>query len=143
GSVGRVQRNSVAIPELPVRRYPATRWACATDDFGPENIGKPVTRKAVQSLCHTTTITDCPKTDTHCRQCVGKGFATPGHNCLRAASMPPGRRNPWSLPHPCPYSGNLSDGGPAFFWCAGCGRWVRAVDLDAELLPLVKQGRAR
>jgi hypothetical protein len=133
----------MAIPELPVRRYPAARSACPADDFGPENIGRPVTRKAVRSLCHITTITDCLKTDTHCRQCVGKGFATPGHIRLRAASTPPGRRNPWSLPHPCLYWGSQPDGGPAGFWCAGYGCWVRAVDLDAELLPLVKQGRTR
>jgi hypothetical protein len=143
GGLGRVQRNSVAIPELPVRRYPATRWACPTDDFGPENIGESVARKAVQLLGHTTTITDRPKTDTHCRQCVGGDLTTRGPNCPRAARVLHGSMHLWWPPQRCPSCGTLPEGAPVVFWCTGYGCRVGAADLDAEPRPLVKQGRAR
>ena len=141
GGLGRVQRNPVGIPELPVRRYPAARWACPAADLGPENIGEPMARKSVQSLRHTATITDRLKTDTHCRQRVGAGFTAPDDHCPRAAGARPERTSPWPA-HRCPFCGTDLDGGPVVFWCARCGCGIQAADLDVEYRPLGQDGRA-
>jgi hypothetical protein len=137
----RVQRDPVGIPELPVRRYPATRRAGAADDLGPKNIGEPVARKTVHSLRHTATITNCLKTDTHCRRRVAAGFSILDDNCPRAVVAGPGPTSPWPA-RLCPHCGTVVDGGPVVFWCAHCRRGVQAADLDVEYRPPAPSGRA-
>lgn len=114
GGLGCVQRDPVGIPQLPVRRHAATRWAIPAADLGPQGICEPVTRKTVCSLRHMTTITDRPNTDTHCRQRVGVDFSTPADNCPRAVGARPGptRVRPAQR---CPCYGTELDYGPAVF----------------------------
>ncbi len=141
GGLHRVQRNPVGIPELVVRRYPATWWACLADDLGLENTGEAGARETVQTPHHTTTITNRPKTNTDCRQCIGEDLAVPDRNCPRAAEVQFRPTRPWPA-HPCFSCGTAVNVGPVASWCVCYGRGVQAGDLDGEYRPLGRPGRA-
>ncbi len=142
GGLGSVQRYPVGIPELTVRRYPATRWAGPADDLGPKGVSEPAARKTVGlRLYHTITIANRLKTEAHRRQRVEANAETLDYNCPRAAAARPAPTSPWPQRR-CPSCGTELDGGPVVFWCAGCGRGVQAADLDVEYQLPGPRGRA-
>jgi hypothetical protein len=141
GGLHRVQRNPVGNPELAVRRYPATWWACLADDLGLENTGEAEARKTVQTPHRTTTITKRPKTNTDCRQFIGEDLAVPDRNCPREAEVRFRPTRPWPA-HRCLSCGTAVNGGPVAFRCGCYGRGLQAADRVGEGQPLGRLGRA-